>query len=1163
MKAQIGLDAGSISIKLVAVAAPADFIGLARHFQGSEDFRVPGAWRECAGAAMVVSQYRRAAGSPLRSALDLVEEFRRLVPEEAIGGIRVTGSGGRRVAETLGVRYENEFRALARGAGAAYPEARTIFEMGGENSKYLLLESAAQGGEAGEEASLGIADYSTSGECAAGTGSFIDQQATRLRYQVEEIGAIVAQAKTAARIAGRCSVFAKSDMIHAQQKGYGTGEVLKGLCEAVARNFKSNIVKGKKIVPPVLFLGGVSQNSGVAEAMAAAFRLGPGELIVPELYAWLGALGAALLEGDEARRVGAGTDAGGMERGCGMDRKGTLQRAPTERGGRSRRSEGSHWSDGFRQNEESGLSDEGVHATGGLSCVSDSSDAAGAPLCHPERSEGSRPYNSGSPDATGSSPNARLSLERVLLLRDHPEARRTEPLPELGASKLPVYLGIDVGSVSTNLALLDEDGRLLHGIYLRTAGRPIEVVGDGLREIDELFGSRIEIRGVGTTGSGRELIGELVGADTVNDEITAHKTGAMYVHETLVRRLPRSPDGPGSTAAPAGDVDTIFEIGGQDSKFISIDRGVVVDFAMNEACAAGTGSFLEEQAERLGIQIKDEFARLALGSKAPARLGERCTVFMERDVTAALGRGARLEDVTGGLAYSVALNYLNRVVRGRKIGDVIYFQGGTAYNDAVAAAFSTLLGKPVIVPPHNGIIGAIGMALIAREVTGARERRRSLGQARAALDRLAADEARSSFRGFDLSAMSFETREFVCKACSNYCDMKEIVVEGRKTYWGDKCSDKFRKRAKTERQPVIEDLLAFHDRALLLGYLPRGEGGEFEQGQNSTGKNACAGGRRIGIPQAMYFHDEFPFWRTYLETLGFEVVLSPPTDRYLAARGTELSVAEPCFPVQIAHGHVQALLEEKPGQPRVDFVLLPNVMDRESPPSETASYLCPWNQTLPFVVRAAPELGEHAARILAPTVRFRAGRKHVARQLAEYFRKLGVERRRSDAALAAAYEAQAKFTASLQEAGRAACAALAETGEPAVLLVGRPYNLYDRNGNCDIPRKLRDLYGVNVLPLDFLPLDDVPPAELHPNMYWNSGRRILAAGRFARNHPGTHVIYITNFKCGPDSFIKHYLREAAGAPFLVLQFDGHGNDAGYLTRCEAYLDSKGILRCAS
>ena len=214
-----------------------------------------------------------------------------------------------------------------------------------------------------------------------------------------------------------------------------------------------------------------------------------------------------------------------------------------------------------------------------------------------------------------------------------------------------------------------------------------------------MWGSRLTIAGVGTTGSGRELVAEFVGADVVHDEITAHKTGAVHV-----------------SAGQGGPlVDTIFEIGGQDSKFISLENGVVVDFTMNEACAAGTGSFLEEQADKLGIDIKDEFARLALSSRAPTKLGERCTVFMERDVTGWLHKGEPIPDLVAGLAYSIALNYLNRVVRGRRIGDVIYFQGGTAYNDAVAAAFAAILGKPITVPPFNGVMGAIGMALIARD----------------------------------------------------------------------------------------------------------------------------------------------------------------------------------------------------------------------------------------------------------------------------------------------------------------------------------------------------------------------------------------------------------------------------------------------------------------
>jgi predicted CoA-substrate-specific enzyme activase len=1072
----VGLDVGSISIKLAALSTrPGNGACQVIGRDSGTFWQAPQEVEGRLGAPILLSRYRRTLGNPLQAANELVEELHLHMPHEQIEGVRVTGSGARMVADALGARPENEFKALALAIGSVYPQIRTVFEIGGESSKFILLQS--QNGKDGQNhpgslaAARGILDYSTSGECAAGTGAFLDQQASRLEYRVEEIGQVVAEAKCAARIAGRCSVFAKSDMIHAQQKGYGTDEVLKGLCEAVSRNFKSNIVRGRKVVSPAALIGAVSQNSGVVQALTEAFRLPPDAIIVPALYAWLGALGCALLEREEMLASTA---------------KPTIR--PTV-----------------------------IHENA---------------LSTKERV-----------------PFEPLSLENVLLLRDHPEASRTEPLPD-DQSRIPAYLGIDIGSVSTNLAVLDEEGRLLHEIYLRTVGRPIEVVHEGLQEIERLLGSRIDIRGVGTTGSGRELIGELVGADTVNDEITAHKTGAIYVHERFVRNHSAANDSEPSNSNGIGGVDTIFEIGGQDAKFISIDHGVVVDFAMNEACAAGTGSFLEEQAERLGIQIKDEFAGRALASKSPARLGERCTVFMERDVTAWMQRGTSVDDLAAGLAYSVALNYLNRVVRGRKIGEVIYFQGGTAYNNAVAAAFSQLLGKRIIVPPHNGVIGAIGMALIAKDVTRTRERIRGKALTVTVGGHTSQAHSISTFRGFDLSRTRFETRDFVCKACSNYCDMKEVTVDGCKTYWGDKCSDKFRKRARTDRKPVLEDLLVYRDKLLQEGY-------------DQAAANRGTGRVRIGIPQAMYYYDRFPFWRTYLEKLGFQVVLSGPTDQQSARRGVELATAEPCFPVQIAHGHVQALLQDHPDRDPIDFVLLPNVMDMEAPASPVASYLCPWNQTLPFVVRSAPEFVEHDLLFLAPTIYFRLGRRHVKQQLAKYFERLGIERKQSNRAVDAAYDAQGAFNEKLLEGGRRACAVLEETGEPAILLVGRAYNLYDRGGNCDIPRKLRDLYGVNVLPLDFLPLDEQGVDDLHPNMFWNSGRRILSAGRFAQDHPNFHIIYLTNFKCGPDSFAKHFLRDVAKAPFLILQFDGHGNDAGYLTRCEAYLDSKGVLRCSS
>jgi predicted nucleotide-binding protein (sugar kinase/HSP70/actin superfamily) len=216
---------------------------------------------------------------------------------------------------------------------------------------------------------------------------------------------------------------------------------------------------------------------------------------------------------------------------------------------------------------------------------------------------------------------------------------------------------------------------------------------------------------------------------------------------------------------------------------------------------------------------------------------------------------------------------------------------------------------------------------------------------------------------------------------------------------------------------------------------------------------------------------------------------------------------------------------------------------------------------LPWVLQSAPGLEQYKERFLIPTLHFQLGAAQVKSGLAEMARRLGASRRSSDRAVDAAFTAQRVFQELLLDAGKRALAVLEETGEPGLVLVGRSYNIYDRSINCDIPRKLRHRYGANVIPLDFLVTGREAIGDLHSNMYWASGRKILEAARVAASRPNLHVVYISNFKCGPDSYIKHFTREAAGAPLLVLQFDGHGNDAGYMTRCEAYLDSKGILRC--
>lgn len=1011
----LGIDLGAVGIKAALLGTGDDAEPVSR-LRGGSDLWDPAVIRlelpRIGPVAIVVATYRRTRGHPVDAARELLGEIREDLGGRPLDGVRATGSGAALLRPLVEFTRENEFRALAAATWAVAPEARTLFEIGGESSKILFFERDASSGD------LGIADYQTNGDCAAGTGSFLDQQAGRLQYDIEDVGRIASEAVRTAKIAGRCSVFAKSDMIHAQQKGYLPPEVLRGLCETVARNFRAAVAKGKNPRPPVLFVGGVAANEMVVRSLREAFELTE-DLIVPTHAFAHAAIGCAVRAALDRERPGAAVR---------------------------------------------------------LDAVA-SAEGASIPSARP------------------------LTMDKVLTLRD-----RVIPfdMPVAGPP-VDVTIGIDIGSVSTNVVLLDGAGRVVKEIYTRTQARPVEVVTAALAQVRKEFGDRIAVRGVGTTGSGRELIGELIGADTINDEITAHKTGATFIARTMLDC----------------EVNTIFEIGGQDAKFIRIDDGIVVDFAMNEACAAGTGSFLEERAEELGVCIKDEFALRALASEYPVRLGERCTVFMERDVNAYQQRGARTNDLLAGLALSVATNYINRVVRGRKIDGTIFFQGGTAYNDAVAAAFAQILDREIVVPPYNGVVGAVGAALLAWE----KARRVDAG---------------TRFRGWDLGAVEHTIREFTCKGCENRCEMQEFRVEDEKTYWGDQCGDRYRRRAKVDYRPVIEDLVRLRKEWLLDGYDPE-----------AVGRRG-----RMVIPRAMYFHDRFPYWNAFFRALDFGVLATPETNRAVAVAGVEAAVAEPCFPIQIAHGQIAAALAADPQA----FVWLPNYINSEATHSEIQSFYCPWGTTLPFIVRGAASLEEHADRILHPLIRFRGGRKALIGPLRDALGRGSVRKDEIERALDAADAADARFRDRIRQAGEAAIARLEETGEPAVLLVGRPYNLFDPIASLDVARKLRDLYGVNVLPLEFLGADDFDIEAINANMYWSYGRKILGAARAASHLPNLHMIYVTNFKCGPDSYIKHFVRDAYGRPFLSLQFDGHANDAGMLTRIEAYLDSQGILR---
>ncbi len=307
------------------------------------------------------------------------------------------------------------------------------------------------------------------------------------------------------------------------------------------------------------------------------------------------------------------------------------------------------------------------------------------------------------------------------------------------------YLGVDVGSVSTNLVLIDENGEVIAYVYRRTQGQPITAVQKGLEELQESMPQGVEVRAVGTTGSARYLSGVIVGADIVKNEITAHAVAAGFVV-------------PG--------VRTVLEIGGQDSKIILLRDGVVVDFAMNTVCAAGTGSFLDHQAGRLNIPIED-FGSHALKATTPCQIAGRCSVFAESDMVHKQQMGYRIEDIVYGLCQALVRNYLNNLAKGKDILSPVVFQGGVAANAGMKKAFEEALEMEIFVPRYYHVMGAIGAAILARDAVGS---------------------SPTNFKGFDVSSIDYQTRSFHCNGCANTCEIVKIQVEGDTlARWGGRC----------------------------------------------------------------------------------------------------------------------------------------------------------------------------------------------------------------------------------------------------------------------------------------------------------------------------------------------------------------------------------------
>lgn len=969
---------------------------------------------------VVFKDYRRTLGRPVETVAEQLERLFESFTPTRFERMAITGAAGRLTAEVIAAPFINEVRAQAMGVAHLYPEfARaTVIEMGGQDSKLIFLES--------QNDVLELKDFALNSVCAAGTGSFLDQQAERLGISIEdEFGKMALQCASVPQMAGRCSVFAKSDMIHLQQVATPVCDIVAGLCLALARSLKNNLGCGREFVRPVIFTGGVAANVGVVRAFEDVLGLQRGELIVPTLHFYTGAMGAALAaaaESGQQARTAVEKLKNFLENGAALHR-----RIPRR-------------------------------------------EKLAVPVLPP--------------------PQSCVYAER---LDTHPGSE--------------AYLGVDVGSISTNVAVVDADKRVLAKEYLMTAGRPLEAVREGLRLVGERVAGKVNIVGAATTGSGRYLTGDFIGADIVINEITAQAAGAVAV---------------------CPEVDTIFEIGGQDSKYIRLENGVVVDFEMNHACAAGTGSFLEEQAQRLGISIKDEFAALAAQSTEPVRLGERCTVFMESDLLGYQQRGAKTEDLVAGLAYSIATNYLNRVVGRRRVGQHICFQGGTAFNKAVWAAFETVTGKPIRVPAHHEMTGAIGAALIAAEHV--RQVRDGNGHTH-----------KSRFRGFEnLTHLKYAVETFTCEHCPNACEIKKVQLEGSEPlYYGSRCDRYNVQKEKTKTSG--EDILTWRNNRL------------FEQaGLGSRQSEGISRSPTVAIPRALITWQLLPLFSRFFQEAGFEVVISNKTTKKTIRQGVEAVPAQPCFPVKAAFGHVRELLAAQP-----DYLFIPFIPSMTPTAAGQKHHkLCPYVQSFAFQVQSAFAGQFGRTKLVSGPLYLGDGDKAMKRSFRRLAAEMGIDAKRADAALRVAAAAQEAFGRDIRKKGKSILDSLGRS-ERLFVLISRPYNGLDEGLNLRLSQKLEAM-GVRWMPMEMLDVASAPLTDegLHDSVYWSYGQKILRAAEIIRRDDRLFAIYLSNFSCGPDSFLQHFFTDLMRPkPALLLELDEHSADAGLVTRLEAFFES--------
>ncbi len=916
----------------------------------------------------------------------------------------------------LVLSYNNQVAIMAA-ARTLCRNAASVLHIGAE--KFMLINFDING-------NYQSAKINTS--CAAGTGSFLDQQADRLNLSgIEELcERALKNSGEVPYIASRCTVFANTDIIHAQQRGFSVDAICNSLCNGLAENILNTVFKKEPPVFPLLMTGGVSKNLIVRGYLEKNLNT---KFLYNGYSHLFGAIGSGLMllkeEADTyPLRLNSFED--------------ILIQADTQ-----------------KQYFHKPLS----FNSGKYPCFSD------------EESYQFTPVISGHP--------AKVEVDIY---------SQSEP----GTSYF-VYTGIDIGSTSTKAILIDKTKKTIAGFYTYTVGKPVSAVKSIFEAIDNFSGLKnvkIITIGVGTTGSGRKFIGKIINADLIIDEITSHARAAFELNP---------------------QTDTIIEIGGQDAKFTLIRNGNVTFSQMNSVCAAGTGSFIQEQARKLNCSLSD-YAKRVENVSAPLA-SDRCAVFMGRDINQLLNNGYSANEILATVLHSVTENYLQKVATEASIGQNICFQGATGKNKSLVAAFEQRLKKPVYVSKYCHLTGALGTALMLQEQ----------------------NKNMTAFRGIELYREDIAIENEICNFCTNNCCISLTTVSGEKVAFGFLCGRDYETQHYTSKHKTGFDLLKSRDRIFSSGTI-----------------NNIKQDIKIGIPASLHLFEELSLWKRFFNNLGIRTITS---EAYLdpVKTGKCLAGAEFCSPVNSIFGHVVYLSD------KVDYIFLPVLLQTREDSKEDKGHYCYYTQFSASLVYSL-KINNIPDKCLSPLLSFPKGKFHVAQQLLQCLKPL----LKNGLGYYAVYNAFNEALSYYSDRKEQLTAVYKKQFQPdkgiSVVLLGRPYIVLSKTLNKGIPDIFNSL-GIKSFYQDMISSDEIDQEDitiLLKRVPWFYVTKILEVSKIIAETKNLYPVLITAFKCAPDSFIIEYFRKIFNSchkPYLILQIDEHDSNLGYETRIEAAVRS--------